>query len=1005
VRERIQNVELAVQRFGGRLDYVGYRDRKYLALDARAYLKNISMLKRIGLLDLNNRVIWSYPENISSQVLGFDHGEDEVRRAAIARSLRQGAPVMSGLIPLKSGGMGFVIYSQFSYRGRAAGFVYATLQADRLFANLEDVQGMQFLIRDHGHPAYSVGWLQSATDSTKATSLQLASGNAQLEFVTKPSENFIHENQTFLPWAVFFGGGAIALLLGSVLQARALSRRTEMELAASEAVFGARLNFALKSASIGVWTLDFATQDIWRSENHDQIYGHSTALAQWGEKEFFEHVLPEDLPRVTDGLQRRMSSIDPVAIEYRIFCGPERQIRWLRMVTQTHSAADGTLKQVSGCVYDVTEEKRKQEDLSIAHDRLTRVIEATEEGILELDYPVTYIAFIDSIGKRIFNVAAEEPFTLAEMRNRIVEDDRLRSQAILNDHVVRGTERFELEFRVRSEEVGNERWARVRGKIMNGKYVATIGDITEEVKIRERLKDALNKAEAGTAAKSAFLANISHEIRTPLNGIVGMCGFLMDTPLESQQRDYVENLRTNADILLGVINDVLDISKIEAGKLDLEFVEFDLAGTISALMKAMNFAASQKSIHMRAKGLEAILYQYWGDPVRFRQILTNLISNAIKFTNVGEITVEIERRAEGPEWTTFRFSIHDEGIGIAAEKLQNLFKPFSQADASTTRRFGGSGLGLSICKQLVELYGGEIGVHSREGEGSTFWFEIGLRKATLLSAVQAQERQLTPEVFRDTRILVAEDNQFNQVVMTKHLEKFSIRADVVSNGREALAALEARNYDLVMMDCNMPEMDGFEATKVIRTWERDGKIAKVPVIATTANAFKESRDECLAAGMDDYLPKPIHVADLRRILLRWLKVSLVSTPPSADEASEVPLNAALSELAGLQIPGEPDLISELIESFMRQGREGLNNIEAAMHVQDMVSVVNEMHRFKSSSRTLGGIAFGNLCEAIERLASSGKIADLRVKYINFPAEYRKFAAELESIRAGRKPAA
>jgi PAS domain S-box-containing protein len=425
-------------------------------------------------------------------------------------------------------------------------------------------------------------------------------------------------------------------------------------------------------------------------------------------------------------------------------------------------------------------------------------------------------------------------------------------------------------------------------------------DAQELEQKNEELEKALTAAREATRMKSRFLANMSHEIRTPMNGVLGMTDFLLGTKLNPEQQEYADSIKRSADSLLALINDILDLSRIEAGKLRLDHTDFSLASTVAD-------TTSMFTLQARAKGLEFVSTiaaglpaSAVGDPGRLQQVLTNLLGNAIKFTERGQVGLKVEMVNQTGDALQLKFTVHDSGIGIPPGEQGRLFDTFTQVDESNTRKYGGTGLGLAISKQLVELLGGEIGLESEPGKGSRFWFTATFGKSTQhdtgaplatppdarvrpklttqVTAAKSQTgtaRQTQAAVLVPTkneasmRILLAEDNEVNQRITLRLLQKLGLAADAVVNGREAVEALERRKYDLVLMDCQMPDMDGFEATAVIRS--REGASRRHQTIcALTANAMEGDRERCLAAGMDDYISKPVGLEKLREALDRWI---------------------------------------------------------------------------------------------------------------------------------------
>ena len=581
--------------------------------------------------------------------------------------------------------------------------------------------------------------------------------------------------------------------------------------------------------------------------------------------------------------------------------GEERIVSWHNTILRDEAGnITGTLS--SG--EDITERKRAEDMLQESRDYLDRIINSIGDPIFVKNRRHQFVlvnkafcallghSFEDFVGKTDYNfLPAEQVDVFLEKDERVFETGKEN----LNEETITGSDGIDRTVITKktlyTDNSGNKF------------IVGIIRDITErkrteqelqqnnqnlEISI-ERAKELAEQARKANAAKSEFLANMSHEIRTPLNGIIGMNGLLLDTDLNTEQHEYAQIAHSSGETLLSLINNILDISKIEARKLDLETLNFDLRSTLENTEDFLAIGAHEKGLELVCQVDPEVPLLLRGDPGRLRQILVNLVGNAVKFTDNGKIVIRISLESEDERNATIRLAVSDTGIGIPENRQDCLFSPFIQVDGSTTRKYGGTGLGLAISKQLAELMGGRIGVESEVGKGSTFWFTVVLEKRPAGSgAVDEKSAKIdgggaidrvtigltiSQSVKRKIRALVADDNPVNQKVAQSMLKKMGLQSDVVANGQEAVNALQMIPYDLVLMDCQMPEMDGFEATRSIRQEGSRALNPQIPIIAMTASTMQGDREKCIQAGMSDFIAKPVQQRELAEMLARWLAIA------------------------------------------------------------------------------------------------------------------------------------
>ncbi|QRM19277.1 response regulator [Dechloromonas sp. TW-R-39-2] len=532
-----------------------------------------------------------------------------------------------------------------------------------------------------------------------------------------------------------------------------------------------------------------------------------------------------------------------------------------------------------------------------------------------------------------------------------------------------------------------------------GRLVGDVNDLTAHLAL------ARQQAERANRAKGDFLANMSHEIRTPINAVVGMAHLALKTGLTAKQRDYLEKIRVSGSHLLDLVNDVLDVAKIEAGKLTLENVPFSLPNMIRRLEGVASLRADEKGLQLEVDVDRNIPVCLNGDELRVGQILINYLNNAIKFTDKGTIRLSATLVSKDEKVCCLRFTVSDTGIGLSGEQMKRLFASFEQADISTTRKFGGTGLGLAICRELADLMGGEVGVESAPGCGSTFWatLRLGIAPDDAVAHEAADSSWLGGNEIHlsGMHILLAEDNLINQQIAIELLEEYGVKVSAASNGLQALALLERMHFDCVLMDVRMPELDGIEATHRIR---QNPLFADLPIIAMTANARTEDRDECFAAGMNDFISKPVDPVQFFRIVMKWVK-PVADAPLAATESAMLP-RSVVSNIAEVDtavirklVKNDTVKILRFVQNFLGSTASGVAELGPALLAGDIEQLARTAHRLKSSSKSMGAANLGELLDRLESAAKCGDVPLLGELVREIEAGWQRAEVELMAFSA------
>jgi two-component system sensor histidine kinase/response regulator len=770
-----------------------------------------------------------------------------------------------------------------------------------------------------------------------------------------------------------------------------------------------RLERASLSVQEGHWELDLVTRRHWGSSNYYALLGYSPLDRRFETIEGMqEHMHPDDRPRTLRAARAHLFGNEPHDVELRIRC-KDGAYRWFRLRGRADRDADGIALRVSGSIHEIDRQKVAEDALREVKERFERAIEGTQDGLWEVDMTRGKMWLSPRLHELLGYQVGELHDRHDVMRELVHPDDMTTGdEAVARQAEHRKSIEFEVRMRCKS---GEYRWFRLRGSPSaegEGPFTRVSGsmqDVTDAHLAKDALVRASEEAQSANQAKSAFLANMSHEIRTPMNGILGMTTLLLDTPLAGDQREFAETIHASSQSLLTVINDILDFSKIEAGKLDIESIETDLRNVVDDVISTLDYQAQAKGLRLAADVQPEVPHVSMGDPQRIRQCLLNLMGNAIKFTPSGQVDVSVSVAGVRDGRTLVRFEVRDTGIGIAPESVKSLFQPFVQADSSTTRHFGGTGLGLSIVRGLVEMMGGQVSAHSQPGKGSTFSFLLPMMDvsgATPRADKPAPDVHWAARRFRG-KVLLVEDNAVNQKVAQRFLERLGCEVELAENGEQCIRAWELGKFDLVLMDIQMPVMDGYTATRLIR--ENECADWHTPIVALTANAMTGQLERCLSAGMDGLLTKPIAIERLREVLDRFgLAVSEDVVLAEADVAAMVTAPAQpaavdvsqLSELAG----EDQDFVQSVVVSFEKSMAQLLATMHAAASRGEAQQLARAAHQVKGAAANLHADVLSALAADIELNAKTMSQAQIQERLNRLALEIGRATAALRNFAVG-----
>ncbi len=679
--------------------------------------------------------------------------------------------------------------------------------------------------------------------------------------------------------------------------------------------------------------------------------------------------------------------------------------------------------------YTLNQRRKAEENMKTSEKKYNTIVESIEDGYYEVDINGNFTFFNDSLCK-IYGYYREELMGVnsKEFLGKENANSDLKDFSNAYDFTLRtGSTAKSIDLEIQKKDGTKSNIETSVSPMLDSKgniigYRGITRDVTDTKRANE-LKQAKVAADAANKAKSEFLANMSHEIRTPLNGIMGMTELALDTNIDDNQNYILQTILSESDNLLTLINDILDFSKIEAGKVELETIPFNLGTLIDDISNKFAIRVEQKRLEFNTFLSPNVPLQLNGDPDRLRQILVNLLGNAIKFTHDGEIFIKGELDKDLGDMVKIRFTVKDTGIGISKDKQKTIFEDFTQADSSTTRKYGGTGLGTAISKRLAEIMGGDIGVDGEIGKGSAFWFTVVFRKQKEQYPTPATDKKQQAVSFAPTKhslaeesqkkinILLVEDYFTNQQVALRHLRKEGYNVDIAENGQEAVNAFQRKHYDLILMDLELPVMDGYEATSKIRKLEKDLKkesgkgdstgLERVSIIATTAHAIKGFKEKCLENGMDDYITKPIRKREFLKFVEKFIKLEQESSDENIHEQpKDITIKDGINikwvdpmnfDQATEEFDNDRDFLMEVLNGFLKNVETQIKTMRQAISEGNSEVIKTEAHSIAGGASNMTAYKLNKIAIELENLGRSNMLE-------NGYEVLKKFEKEFERLK-------